>query len=550
MWTWCLQVGRPTLSLRPLLFPRPSHSSSPSPLSIFNHTQTRMVQQQRRRHLPRRASLAALLFVAGLLPTVTPQQLRRPPIALLQDMTIMPNGDITTNAQAGNTTLPSRAMYDALVPGHRHLAAGGNAPFFPLVAIVLDPRGVQDRSPSKHWLFPACGFAQPIVEAPAYCPLDRVVEAGAALNYAINRRAFAQVTTMYATEKEPSQDTAGSLPKRMADVGHPLPFEVTDKRVVENERQTVYWYYRNILNFYMYVKRCVQADQITVEPPPYVPHGYHSQRLIFTDDNRQENDPPIGQTFILDNHLILVMRGTVFKAGFVQDETFGYEDPNHPNVLASGLHGRLHKGFFSQAMVLVQQLEEELDAHPGVTLLSLAGHSLGAAYEQLVAPILTLRRPALEVEAWNLGAPPVGDAVFVAQYNSLPNLRARSFMYLGNGLLTTAPTPFGVGDVVPQAPGMCWPVPGCPMTQNPDVGLRVKYEVTGGVVAFYSHDMPNTEGWNRVDQVVTLDSSPSACHGCSYLCWSVQGLDDPEDRCYFSEQNHKWACPYSRLDNN
>lgn len=507
-----------------------------------------MAQQQR--PLPRRPSLIALLFVAGLLPTAIAQQLRRSHIALLKDTTVLPNGDISTNAQAENTTLPRQALYDALVPGHRHLAADGSAPFFPLLAIVLDPRGVQDRSPSKHWLFPACGFAQPIVEAPAYCPLDRVVEAGAALNYEINRRAFATVTTMYETEKEPSQNPTNSLPKRMADVGHPLPFQITDKAVVENERQTVYWYYRSILNFYMYVKRCVQADQIKVDPPPYLPHGYHSQRLIFTDDNRQENDPPIGQTFIRDNHLILVMRGTIFKAGFIQDETFGYEDPNNPNVLASGLHGRLHKGFFSQAMVLVQQLEEELDAHPGVTLLSLAGHSLGAAYQQFVAPILALRRPNLEVEAWNLGAPPVGDAVFVAQYNSLPNLRARSFMYLGNGLLTAAPTPFGVGDVIPQAPGMCWPIPGCPDTQNPNVGVRVKYEVTGGVVAFYSTDMPNTEGWNRVDQVVTMDSSPSACHGCSYLCWSVQGLDDPEDRCYFSEQNHKWACPYSRLDNN
>jgi len=489
--------------------------------------------------------------VVGLLPTVTTaQQLRRPPIAL-QNTTITPNGGtITTSAQADPATLPDQALHDALVPGRRHLAADSSAPFFPLVAIVLDPRGVQDRSPSKHWLFPACGFAQPIVEAPAYCPLDRVVEAGAALNYAINRRAFAQVATMYDTEKEPSQNAAGSLPLRMADVGHPLPFQITDKALVEKERQTVYWYYRNILNFYMYVKRCVQADKITVDPPPYVPHGYHSQRLIFTNDNRNDNDPPIGQTFVRGNQIVLLMRGTIFKAGFVQDETFGYENPDHPDILASGLHGRLHKGFFSQAMILVQQLEEELDAHPELTLLSLAGHSLGAAYQQFVAPILALRRPSLQVEAWNLGAPPVGDAVFVAQYNSLPNLRARSFMYLGNGLLTVAPTPFGVGDVIPQAPGMCWPVPGCPDTQNPDTGVRVKYEVTGGVVVFYSHDMPNTEGWNRVDQVVTRDSSPSACHGCSYLCWSVQGLDDSEDRCYFSEQNHRWACPYSRLDNN
>lgn len=422
---------------------------------------------------------------------------------------------------------------------------GESISFFPLVQIVLDPRGVQDRSPSRHKLFPSCGFAEPILDAPGYCPLVRILERGADMNYESILRGFTTVKNMYETEKEPAQDDESSLPVRMADIGHPLPFQIKDQALIEKERQTAYWYYRNILNLYTYVKRCVQAGTATAKPPPYVPRGYHSQRLIFTSSNG-EKDPPIGQSFVKGTHIVVVMRGTIFKTNLVQDETFEYANPSDSGVTASGLNGRLHKGFFSEALTLTQQIEMGLDAHPTVDLLSFAGHSLGAAYIQLVAPILALRRPDLAVEVWNFGAPPAGDTGFVEQYNALLNLRARSFMYIGNGLVTSASVPFGIGDIIPQALSLCWPVRGCPGTQNPDMNAAIKYEATGGIVAFYSTDMPNTEEWNRVDQVVTLDSSPSACHGCSYLCWSIQGLDDPENRCYFAE--HPWPCPYTAWD--
>lgn len=82
-----------------------------------------------------------------------------------------------------------------------------------------------------------------------------------------------------------------------------------------------------------------------------------------------------------------------------------------------------------------------------------------------------------------------------------------------------------------------------------------EYQLIGGNVAIYASDLPNTEAWLEKERLVTRDSSLASCHVCSYLCWSVQGLDDPEDRCYFTTQGdeHPWPCPYStlgeRLDN-
>ncbi len=109
-----------------------------------------------------------------------------------------------------------------------------------------------------------------------------------------------------------------------------------------------------------------------------------------------------------------------------------------------------------------------------------------------------------------------------------------------------------MGDVIPQAPAMCWPVRGCPGTHQPNPNEHVKYEVTGtyvscdvstypptysinqpphspihppsptsigGVVTFYSTDMPNTEGWNQVDQVVSRVSKQerNPTHPPTYL---------------------------------
>lgn len=132
------------------------------------------------------------------------------------------------------------------------------------------------------------------------------------------------------------------------------------------------------------------------------------------------------------------------------------------------------------------------------------------ALSQLVSAVIAVHFPNLEIEAINMGALPLGSQAFVDQYASLPNLRARNVMYLGDGLQTNRPTPYSVGDVIPQPPGSCWPVRGCPFTHHPDPNVRVKYEATHGIVAFYAKNMPNSDGWRQVDQVITSRSSVSA----------------------------------------
>jgi hypothetical protein len=111
----------------------------------------------------------------------------------------------------------------------------------PLLDIYMDPRGVNDRSPSKHWLFPACGFAAPIIESPLYCPLGLAVERIGETALELNQGdAIVQERTMYETEKEPAQ--AGvPLPIRLHDVGHPIPFQITNQTLIEVERHTYYW---------------------------------------------------------------------------------------------------------------------------------------------------------------------------------------------------------------------------------------------------------------------------------------------------------------------
>ena len=178
--------------------------------------------------LPSAATPSLLLpLLLLILPTAASaqQQLRRPAAAttnpLQQQVAYvsadgsMGDMDLSSLTAAQNESL--HVLYDFLVArgglesgpaGRRQLQAAGrdtNAMLFPLVQIVLDPRGVSDRSPSKHWLFPACGFAEPIVDSPGYCPLGWLVENGAEVNYALNRRGFINVRTIYGTEKQPAQ---------------------------------------------------------------------------------------------------------------------------------------------------------------------------------------------------------------------------------------------------------------------------------------------------------------------------------------------------------
>lgn len=239
------------------------------------------------------ATPSLLLPLLLLLPVAASaqQQLRRPAAAAttssasadpLQQQVAYVSADGSMGTDLSSLTAAQNesihVLYDFLVArgglesglaGRRQLQAAGrdtNAMLFPLVQIVLDPRGVSDRSPSRHWLFPACGFAEPIVDSPGYCPLGWLVEQGAEVNYALNRRGFINVRTIYGTEKQPAQSFP-TLPVRMAAVGHPLPFRIENSTLIEAERHTLYWYYRSIITFYGYVHS--HSSSFPLHPPTH-----------------------------------------------------------------------------------------------------------------------------------------------------------------------------------------------------------------------------------------------------------------------------------------
>jgi hypothetical protein len=164
-----------------------------------------------------------------------------------------------------------------------------------------------------------------------------------------------------------------------------------------------------------------------------------------------------------------------------------------------------------------------------------------------LAAVLKVRRPALDIEVVAIAGPSVGDKEFCDFYDRL-GIRSRNLQYIGNGLKTSAPAPYGVGDIVVQGPAYCWPIHGCPGTEHGDPKHYVRKGIVGGRIIFYAEDMPNTDKWHEKEQFMTRTSSVPACHGCSYLCWASQGLPDPEDRCYFNSQKaqgHPYPCVYS-----
>lgn len=268
------------------------------------------------------------------------------------------------------------------------------------------------------------------------------------------------------------------------------------------------------------------ANAREVQPPPYLPNGHGGQRLYYTDEEQEEGNPAIGQSFNKGDHVICTMRGTVFRGGTVVDLSF--EDAAREKTEPVGIKGRVTEGFWDQTLDLVQDLEEGIDCQPGIARVTLAGHSLGGALAKLVGTVLKLRRPYLDIEVITVGAPTVGDKDFCAFYDTL-GIRSRDVMYLGNGLKTTAPTPYGVGGIIVQSAAYCWPAHGCPGAHFSDPHTFIRQGMTGGKVPFYAEDMPNTAKWHEKEQVITQGSSATACHSCSYLCWASQGTGDEED---------------------
>lgn len=105
--------------------------------------------------------------------------------------------------------------------------------------MTLPPLPLSPDLPFSAWL-PALGrWVEPIVELQLYCPTLRYIQAQ--LRPSIVQHTLLRDTGMYQHEHEPAND--GTLPQPLVDVGTPLPYLI-DREVMEQERKTVYWYYR------------------------------------------------------------------------------------------------------------------------------------------------------------------------------------------------------------------------------------------------------------------------------------------------------------------
>jgi hypothetical protein len=191
--------------------------------------------------------------------------------------------DISAEGEVSKPTIWAKAKTMAASGNYK----GAGATIRAIYDILTDPRGVNEKSPSKHPIYPACGFISPIVDSPHYCESLYATLTFEATSSRVNRRSIVNDANIYTSEKEPCQDPGHTLPRRLLDLGAVLPPDV-DPSVVEQERHTYYWYYRLILNMYTYVKRCVAANVMEVQPPPYVPEGFYAQRLYYTDEEREE----------------------------------------------------------------------------------------------------------------------------------------------------------------------------------------------------------------------------------------------------------------------
>lgn len=139
----------------------------------------------------------------------------------------------STDAEKG---MPSRASTAA---GDKQMAFSGGRPPFPVAAILNDPRGVAERSPSKDPLYPLCGWTQPILESEQYCAWVLATERASSAYSTVFRRSIVTQPTIYTSEKEPWQGNE-ALPIRLADLGDCLPMQVPGA-IVQAERHTYYW---------------------------------------------------------------------------------------------------------------------------------------------------------------------------------------------------------------------------------------------------------------------------------------------------------------------
>ena len=116
----------------------------------------------------------------------------------------------------------------------------GGKPPLPVLAILADPRGVAERSPSKDVLYPLCGWAQPIFESEQYSAWVLATERLSDGYGTFFRRSIVTSPSIYVDEKEPWQGNV-PLPTPLTALGNCLPRRAP-LEVIEAERHTYYWY--------------------------------------------------------------------------------------------------------------------------------------------------------------------------------------------------------------------------------------------------------------------------------------------------------------------
>ena len=147
--------------------------------------------------------------------------------------TLTGEAEWSTEAEKGMTGRASTAA------GDKQMAFSGGRPPFPVAAILNDPRGVAERSPSKDPLYPLCGWTQPILESEQYCAWVLATERASSAYSTVFRRSIVTQPTIYTSEKEPWQGNV-ALPVRLADLGDCLPIQVPGS-IVRAEHHTYYW---------------------------------------------------------------------------------------------------------------------------------------------------------------------------------------------------------------------------------------------------------------------------------------------------------------------
>lgn len=315
-----------------------------------------------------------------------------------------------------------------------------------------------------------------------------------------------------------STSAAGqAIPQPLPD-RRPLPAGAFDDQeaLLQEEAATHYWYITNVINLFV-LAPCQEANFNSTSSPSFkVPDGWSLLHM--------ENYPPQGKQRVAipayavlksadGSQMAVIVRGTRTAAEWRADLSYAQvTDPSYPGLVS--------KGFLTSANALwpaLQQLVQREVLQGGVSSVTIAGHSLGAAMATMLSyraqvyldqQLPAAGKPPLAVGALLFAAPNVGNNAFVAAFNSKVNARRIAYVY----------------DLIPQVP--CAPrMMACPgnMFETTKRGVSSwNYGKVGGQITFTPDAMPvQPEVWAKTDTANPCMMFPwaVATHVCSYTCF-------------------------------